>query len=388
MKIAVLAGGTSTERAVSVVSGTMVTKALREKGHRAVLIDVFAGDARLAMPAGGDADTDAWFPEEYDTDEAAAYIHSFDDKITDMRRQRRADREGFFGPGVLRLCRAADIVFLALHGMNGEDGRIQGTFDLLDIPYTGCGSLGSALAMDKALSKMMFRKDGVSTPAGILLRKEELEHAKTEHAGSADARKETERASADDASDPAGALPGLDRVVLPVVVKPCCGGSSVGVSIARTREEYLEALRVGFSYEDTLIVEQYVEGREFSVGIVDGEVYPVIEIAPIEGFYDYTNKYKAGATVETCPAALPPDLTAKMQREALRAYQSLHLNGYGRIDIMMDRNDNIYCLEANTLPGMTPTSLLPQEAAVLGMDFGALCEKLIDISLRERGAED
>ena len=132
-----------------------------------------------------------------------------------------------------------------------------------------------------------------------------------------------------------------------------------------------------------LIIEQYIKGREFSVGVVDGEVYPVIEIAPIQGFYDYKNKYQAGSTVETCPADLLEELTKEMQGYALQAYRALRLESYGRIDVMMDENNKMYCLEANTLPGMTPTSLLPQEAAALGMDFATLCEKLIQVSVRE-----
>ena len=131
-----------------------------------------------------------------------------------------------------------------------------------------------------------------------------------------------------------------------------------------------------------MVVERYIKGREFSVGVVDGVVYPVIEIAPIQGFYDYTNKYQAGSTVETCPAELPEELTLRMQDYALQAYRALRLESYGRIDVMMDEENNMYCLEANTLPGMTPTSLLPQEAAALGMDFAALCEKLIQVSVR------
>ena len=137
-----------------------------------------------------------------------------------------------------------------------------------------------------------------------------------------------------------------------------------------------------YGLKDVLIVEQYVSGREFSCGIVDGEAYPVIEIAPLHGFYDYTNKYKAGSTVETCPADISKELSNRIQKASLAAYRALHLNSYGRIDVMMDENENVYCLEANTLPGMTPTSLLPQEAAAIGMDFPALCEKLIEVSLK------
>ena len=170
---------------------------------------------------------------------------------------------------------------------------------------------------------------------------------------------------------------------LPVVVKPCCGGSSVGVYIARTEQEYKEALDHAFAYENELIVESYIEGREFSVGVVDGKAYPVIEIAPIEGFYDYTNKYKAGSTIETCPAELSEEQTREMQRYAEQGYKALGLQAYGRLDFIMDKDGNMYCLEANTLPGMTPTSLLPQEAQVLGMNFADLCDHLVQLSLKK-----
>lgn len=340
MKIVVLAGGISTERDVSIVSGTQVCRALRSRGHQAILVDVFCGLE--------EAQADTAFADEYNLDQAVAYIKSFNDKLETMKGRRE-----FFGPKVLKLCRAADTVFMALHGENGENGKIQAAFDLLGICYTGSGYLGSALAMDKELAKQIFRECHVPTPAGIVLRKNEERRAAAENG-----------------------------VGLPCVVKPSCGGSSVGVSIAHTEEEYQQALAEGFRYENVLIVERYIKGREFSVGVVDGVVYPVIEIAPIQGFYDYKNKYQAGSTIETCPAELSEELTLRMQDYALQAYQALRLESYGRIDVMMDEENNMYCLEANTLPGMTPTSLLPQEAAALGMDFADLCEKLIQVSLR------
>lgn len=344
MNIVVLAGGTSSERVVSISSGTEVTKALRGRGHRAVLTDVFLGTDRVTGNIGED------FPEEYDVEAAAAAISAGNDRVAAEAKTRRA----FFGPGVLRLCEEADTVFMALHGANGEDGRVQAAFDLLGIHYTGSNYLGSALAMDKEMTKKIFREEGVPTPKGIVVRKGKP-------------------------------MPDIHEcgVGLPCVVKPCRGGSSVGVSIARTDDEYAQALAEGFAYEDVLIVEQYIAGREFSVGIVDGEAYPVIEIAPIKGFYNYENKYKAGSTIETCPAQLDEELTKKMQKTAAAAYRALGLSSYGRIDIMMDGENRMYCLEANTLPGMTPTSLLPQEAAAIGMDFGQLCEKLIAVSVRE-----
>lgn len=356
MNIIVLAGGTSTERAVSIVSGTQVTKALRSIGHRAVLLDVFAGDDRIGQDLSDEEIKEQVFTDAYDLEAQVEYVSSFNDRIKEMYAMRKRERIPFFGPNVLKLCRISDVVFLALHGSNGEDGRIQAVFDLLNIPYTGSGYLGSALAMDKEIAKQMFWHNGVPTPKGIA-------------------------AKAGDEILPASE----NGVGLPCVVKPSCGGSSVGVSIAHTQEEYEAALEEGFRFEDVLIVEQYIKGREFSVGVVDGKAYPVIEIAPIQGFYDYHNKYQAGSTVETCPADLPEDLTCRMQQYAVDAYRALKLTGYGRIDVMMNEDNEMFCLEANTLPGMTPTSLLPQEAAALGMDFAALCQKLVDVSLRHNG---
>lgn len=344
MKIAVLAGGTSTERDVSIVSGTKVCEALREKGHQAVLLDVFCGNEEL-RPENA-------FSGEYDLEKDVAYICGFNDKIEEMKKSRRE----FWGPGVLEICKAADVVFLALHGLCGEDGRIQAAFDLMGIAYTGSGCLGSALAMDKGITKQLFRENGVPTPAGCILKKQDWPKTAQELGTG-----------------------------LPCVVKTSCGGSSVGVYIVHTEEEFEKAVQDGFTYEEKLVVEAYIKGREFSVGVVDGKAYPVIEIAPLVGFYDYTNKYQPGSTIETCPAELPEELTCRMQEYAQEAYRVLRLDGYARMDFMMDEKNRMYCLEANTLPGMTPTSLLPQEAAALGMSFADLCDKLIEVSLQKRG---
>ena len=350
MKITVLAGGTSTERDISIVTGTKVAQALRSRGHQTALVDVFCGvEGEAQTPA---AELFEKLAAE-NPEDTARYMHSFDARLEQLQAHRVENGLSFFGAKVLELCACADIVFMALHGSNGEDGKIQAAFELMGIPFTGSNYLGSALAMDKEVSKQLFRENHVPTPWGIVL------HRGEEILGA-----------------------GENEVGLPCVVKPACGGSSVGVSVVRTPREYEEAVRAAFEYEDVLIVERYIEGREFSVGIVDGVAYPVIEIAPISGFYDYHNKYAAGSTVETCPAQLSDEVTAKIQDAALRAYRALRVDSYGRVDVMMDRQENVYCLELNTLPGMTPTSLLPQEAAALGMDFPALCEKLIEVSLK------
>ncbi len=342
MRIVVLAGGTSTERAISIVSGTGVCTALREKGHQAILVDVFGGVEEV--------DWENPFPESYDVEKASSYMKGFDDKIEQMKK----DRKSFFGPNVLQLCELCDIVFLGLHGANGEDGRIQAAFDLMGIKYTGTGYLSSALAMDKGITKQMFRMNGVPTPAGTSMEK------------SACVRN----------------LEELD-MEFPVVVKTCCGGSSVGVYIVNNQKEYEEALDQAYSYENEVVVEEYVKGREFSVAVVDGKAYPVIEIAPLQGFYDYKNKYQPGSTVETCPAEISEELTQKMQRHAEAGAKALALEAYCRLDFIMKENGDMYCLEANTLPGMTATSLIPQEAKVLGMDYPSLCEELIRVSMKK-----
>ena len=195
----------------------------------------------------------------------------------------------------------------------------------------------------------MFALFGVPTPAGVKLKKNQVD---------------------------------TREVPLPCVVKACCGGSSVGVAMADTPEEYEEAKKEAFLYDEEVVIEQYIKGREFSVGVMDGKALPVIEIAPLQGFYDYKNKYQAGSAVETCPAVLSEEKTKEMQGYAEKAFKILRLKNYARMDFMMNEQEEIYCLEANTLPGMTPTSLLPQEAAAAGISFSELCEMIIAAALR------
>ncbi|MCR5216574.1 MAG: D-alanine--D-alanine ligase [Lachnospiraceae bacterium] len=341
MNIVVLAGGISTERDVSLVTGVQVTNALVKKGHRAVMVDVFMGDENATDP-------EVVFEGAHLLD--AAKITENAPDLATVKESRGASKDGFFGPNVLSLCKAADLVFMGLHGEDGENGKIQATFDLLGIRYTGTGYLGSALAMNKDIAKELFVKHDVPTPKGITVTKDNCKKVKVSY---------------------------------PCVVKPACGGSSVGVSIARNDEEYQKALDAAFAWEEKLVVEQYVHGREFSIGVVDGVAYPIIEIAPLQGFYDYKNKYQAGSTVETCPAELLKEQTETMQKHAVNAYHALKLDTYGRMDFLMDEEGKMYCLEANTLPGMTPTSLLPQEAAALGYSFEDLCENLVKVSLKK-----
>ncbi len=339
MKIVVLAGGTSTERDASIVSGTGICNGLRAKGHQAILVDVFCG-----------AETVDWadpFPREYDVEAASAYIKSFNPHIEQLKKMRK----DFFGPNVLELCKKADFVFLGLHGANGEDGRIQAAFDLMGIKYTGTGYLSSAMAMDKGVTKWMFQMKGVPVPGGVTMKR----HTRKEDLAEL-------------------------GLAFPVVVKTCCGGSSIGVYIVKDQEEYMKALDAAFVYEEEVVVEEFIQGTEYTVAVVDGKAYPVVQIVPCQGFYDYENKYKPGAVKENCPAPISSELTRRLQDYAVQGYRALGLESYARLDFIVTDDEKIYCLEANTLPGMTPTSLIPQEAAVLGMDYPTLCEELIRVS--------
>lgn len=341
MKIVVLAGGISTERDVSLSSGAMIYRALKKRGHQVILLDVYLGYEG--------EDLDCLFEKEEDWAREITGVSKTNPDIAQIKALRADGDKNFFGPGVIPLCQAADVVFLALHGENGENGKIQACFDLMGITYTGTDYVSSALCMDKGLTKDIFACHGIPAPEGFSLKKGE---------------------------------PVRRPKSFPCIVKACCGGSSVGVGIAFEEKDYEGALAEAFAYDDQAIVEQYIKGREFSVGVIDGKALPVIEIAPLQGFYDYKNKYQAGSTIETCPAQLSEEKTREMQGYAEKAFRVLRLKNYARMDFMMGQEGDIYCLEANTLPGMTPTSLLPQEAAAIGMDFEELCGKILETAVR------
>lgn len=340
MKIAVVCGGLSNERDVSITSGSCVARALREKGHKVVLLDLYYGYS------GEYTDPAELFEREQED-----LRYSVSEDTPDIEKIIAEGDGSRIGKNVIEICKAADISFLALHGEDGENGKVQATFDMFGIKYTGSGYLGSALAMSKELSKIMFRHNGIPTPAGIVLEK-----------------------GADSYED----------VGFPCVVKPCSGGSSVGTSIVNSRDEYDAALEFAFKYEARVLVEKYVKGRELTVGVMDGRAMPVIEIIPKSGWYDYKNKYQAGLTEELCPAPLSEEDTDRVQHLAERVAAALMIDVYCRADFLLDENDGqLYCLEANTLPGMTPTSLVPQMGAAQGMDFGEVCEKIIAVSMEK-----
>ncbi len=342
MNIVVLCGGISTERDVSITSGTMVAKALRERGHNVVLLDSFFG---CTEPYEKPEDL---FKREMRNE--TILVGEKEPDIEMIKSLRNQDNESVLGNNVLEICRVADITFFALHGEEGENGKLQAAFDVAGIKYTGSGYLGSALAMNKSLSKKLFECSGILTPAGITVY--------------------------------AGETPYAD-VGFPCVVKPCSGGSSVGTSIVGSREEYDAALALAFKYERAVIVEQYIKGRELTVGVMDGKAMPVIEIIPKEGFYDYKNKYQAGLTAELCPAPIGDEATERIQRLSEKVNEVLMIEAYCRVDFLMNDKGELFCLEANTLPGMTPTSLIPQMAREQGKSFGELCEEIIEVSMKK-----
>ncbi len=344
MDIVVLAGGVSVEREVSLSSGTKICKALRDRGHRAVVIDLFFGLGDLPKDV-KDLFRLAKDPEPFQVKEHAPDIAA-------VRKSRGDVGLGDIGPNVLTACRAADMVFMGLHGEDGENGRLQAVFDMVGVRYTGSGYLGSALAMNKWVTKQLFLQAGITTPKSMpLSRADGLEAALT--------------------------------LGLPCVVKPCSGGSSVGVSIAGTQEELERALEETFRYEETALLEEYIEGREFSVGVLGDMALPPIEIIPRSGFYDYAHKYQPGWTEEICPGRTTPEETSLLQAAAKKAFELLKLSVYGRADFLISADGKAYCLEVNTLPGMTPTSLLPQEAQAAGIDYPSLCERVIALSMEK-----
>jgi D-alanine-D-alanine ligase len=350
MKIAVLCGGISPERDVSLSTGAQVAKALRLKGHSVALIDS-ASDI-TSDPAG--------LFLTHSEGESAVIRDTAPDLAALLNRPE------YFGRGVVDACKMADIVFTAMHGGAGEDGTLQAAFDLLGIKYTGSGSKGCAVSMDKTVAKrIMAPVSGVRMPKGMTLLRDDYNGSEEEYAASV-----------------------LREIGLPMVIKPACGGSSVGVSIVKTEAELLPALELALSYEPKAVAEEYIKGREFSVGVLGGRALPAIEIRPKSGFYDYKNKYQSGCTDEICPADIPAAAEEEMRAAAVKMHEELGLSAYSRTDFIMTEDGVCYALEANTLPGMTPMSLLPQEAAAVGVDFPELCQIIIEESLNKYDRTD
>ena len=349
MKIVVLAGGLSPERNVSLSSGSMVCQALRDRGHQVALVDLFFG---LEDHKGEPEELfNAPIPDSFKKVSRQA------PDLEQVRASRKWKDASAIGPGVLELCKKADVVYLGLHGACGEDGRIQAALDLLGVPYTGSGYLSSAIAMDKDLTKRLVA-DKVVTPQWMRvdLTEEQLDGL-------------------------------VEEVSLPAVIKPVDSGSSIGVFIANDKAELRHALEESVKLGGRVVIEQYIKGREIQVAVLNGKALPSIEITPKDGFYDYENKYQPGAALEVCPAPIPAEWEESIGKAAVAVFETVGLSVYARADFIVTEDGTPYFLEINTLPGMTPTSLVPQEAAAVGMDYGTLCETIIRSSLELRNKE-
>jgi D-alanine--D-alanine ligase len=338
MRITMLMGGTSSERDVSLASGVRVTEALRSRGH----------DVRVVDPARGPISE-----EEYRALLGGRVVQTIPPSQEELRRVARESLPKL--GATLPRQGETDVVFLGLHGGSGEDGTIQALLDLAGVPYTGSGHLASGLALNKDVSKHLFRQAGVATADWLL---------------------------APATADEVGA-----RLGFPVIVKPSNEGSTVGLSIVRTPGELQPAIDEASRFDDEVMIERFIAGRELTVGILGDVALPVGEIIPKHEIYDYECKYTPGMAEERFPAELTEEETARIQEQAVAAFRALKLSGYARIDFRMSDDATFYCLEANTLPGMTQTSLIPQAAAAAGIDFPELCDRIVHLALERHGGD-
>ena len=331
MNITVLMGGTSSERNVSLASGIRIVQALRGRGHKVTALDpargVLSAKEELELST-GKVGTEPPSLESLSKVAEGAFLSN----LTSMKEIKEAD-----------------VAFLALHGGQGEDGTIQALLDMVHVRYTGSGHLSSALAMDKDLSKKLFRSDEVKT-ADWLMAPATIEQVE-------------------------------GMLGLPVVVKPSKQGSTVGLTLVKKREDLLPAIKEAFKYDDEVMIERFVPGRELTVGVLGDVALPVGEIISKHEIYDYECKYTAGMATEEFPAKLSREATERVQHQALAAFRALKLKGYARIDFRLTSEGEFYCLEANTLPGMTELSLIPQGAAAMGIGFPELCERIVKLAL-------
>jgi len=346
IRVAVLMGGKSAEREVSLSTGRQVLAALDPARYEAFPVDTaYLGRPALtgagaALGGAPESRPEALVPQ---ADPFAALPAPLEAPLTGRNRP--------------------DVALICLHGKFGEDGTIQGMLDLLEIPYTGSGVLASALAMDKTMTKKVLALEGIPVPGGTTVR----------------GRREADAYLADFR---AGRAP----VQLPLVVKPSRQGSTIGLSIVRDPADLACALDTALHFDREVLIEEYVEGMEITAPVLGNEdlqALPLIEIVPASGFYDYEAKYTPGATDEICPARLPPDVTRAAQELAVRAHRALGCRGVSRTDMMVgkDGKDGIRVLEVNTIPGMTPTSLLPRSAEAAGIPFARLVERLLELAL-------
>lgn len=354
MKIVVLGGGISTERHVSLVSGTSVCRALRSLGHKAIFVDMFLGLEDFEGPLESAFEAPDGFCGSVAIEKEAPDLAA----VKATRKDKSPSR---LGKNVLEVCALADCVFLGLHGADGEDGKIQAALDLLGVPYTGSDCLSSAMASDKAVSKRIMESCDVLTPKWS-----EITYTEAD-------------------------IPALrDSLPVPCAVKVVGGGSSIGVALPDTREELEAALRDILQYGNRVIVEEKIQGRELTQPVLGDSYLSTIEIVPPEGMtFDYVAKYQSGALAarELCPAPITEEEHKLVGEAALKLHKALGLSVYSRTDFILDGEGRAWCLEVNNLPGMTPASLIPKAAAVEGLSYAQLCEKIVLLSLEERKKE-
>lgn len=333
MKIAVLFGGDSAERDVSIASGAQVVQALRQAGH-----DVVAVDTARGVLAASDVETLI----------ASGQVPPVPPDLQELDLLRTGD------PTILTRAPElsdVDLLFLALHGGAGEDGTLQALLELTGLPYTGSGPLASGVAMDKDISKRLFRAAGVPTPDWLM----------------------------------APAPPDLvtERLGYPLIVKPSKQGSTVGLTVVKAPEQLEPAIELAARYDDEVMLEAFIRGRELTVGILGEEALPVGEIIHGHEVFDYEAKYQPGLAQEIFPADLDPDVAREVQALALEAHRALKLANYSRVDFIMDEDGVCWCLEVNTLPGMTANSLLPRAARAAGISFPELCDRIARGAIEE-----
>ena len=338
MRIAVLMGGTSDERDVSLSSGAQVAAALREAGHEVVAVDTTRG----ALSA----------------DEERKLLHSGVNALPPTRQTLDLLQTGDTtalteAPQV----RDAEVFFLALHGGQGEDGTLQSLLEIAGLTYTGSGPTGCRLAMDKDLTKRLLRDAGVPTPDWIHVRRGEP------------------GPTADEAAAQLG---------IPLIVKAASGGSSLRLRLAHDMQEVADAVEEARGWDDDVLFEQFVSGREFTVGILGDEALPVGEIIPENEIFDYECKYQPGMAAEIFPADIPDELARRIQELALQTHRVLRLEDFSRVDFIVDDAGGVWCLEANSLPGMTANSLLPKAARAAGIGFPELCDRIAGLAQARR----
>ncbi len=354
MKIVVLAGGISTERNVSLCSGSGICQALRSVGHQAILVDMFLG-----LPDQTGSLEDCFLAEDGFC--RGASVGKDAPSLEEIKKQRGGNPDCHLGPNVLEICKLADFVFLGLHGEDGEDGKIQATLRLLGIPYSGSSYLSSGMAMDKVITKQVMDRSGIRNAAWqeIFVTEENAEEFS-------------------------------EKLPMPCVIKTPAGGSSIGVYLPDDRKALLEGLKELAKISPRVLVEERIYGRELTIPVLDQSYLPAIEIVPPEGtYFDYVAKYQSGAegAREICPAPVSEEQFREMGEMALKLHHALGLSVYSRTDFILDRNGVPYCLEVNTLPGMTPNSLFPKAAAQIGLSYAELCDRIVSLSLTARKEE-